>query len=527
MSPLIVSCLLSVLLSPAAVDDTPSSAPGYLVMLERSAEAELRPAAERLAGLHQAPVELFDPGDLDALQARLRREPPEHVAFVMRPSSIDMQFSQDLLERLVALDDDPFLDVRFAFITGRDGAAAERFVEAIEAARRRPASRKALMFGTWEGASLPPQSPLSALAMQGFDARAEFVLASDPEERRLARTRETLTSAKDLDLLLLFSHGHPDRFEGCFTGAQFREWGVRLPGAVVVNCACWNGAPGRWWSLSPRGYAEQPPTPTGESVALAILESGAAAYISGLDPWHGPLASRMTMHLLDGGLSLGAAQKAMIDRLVLEFAPEPLRLTPVAERRRVGEGREHRRRQAAAMIVFGDPAWAPFADAAPQRLRALLLRDQGPSNSLTRVRFVGRPLLRGAPGEDFMLAQARYLDYHSARSDQVMMQLRLEVAGSVEWPHPLPDDVQMRIIEATSGHSKIAALPPECVVEHDRGERRLQVRVPLGVRAFGTPLSMAPMTDGVNIVLELIEPLPPVPRAVPAEDNLKPQGDEG
>jgi len=494
---------------------------GYVVLLERGADPEFRPAAERLARLHDAPVEVFDPANLASLQERLRALQPWHAAFVTQPRTIDVQFVQDLIEHLISLDDDPFLDVRFAFITGRDGAAAERFVAATEAARQRTPSGKAAMFGSWEGRTLPPRSAMSALAAQGFEAHTDFVLASDPAEKRTAGTRAALGRAKDLDLLLLFSHGEPDRMDLCFSGHDLRAWDLKLPPSVVVNCACWNGCPGRWWMPGANGFTERPAPALDESVALAMLDTGIAAYVAGVDPWHGPLANQTTMHLVDGGLSLGEAWKAMIDRLALDFAPEPIRLERVADRRFTGEGRDHRRRNAAGMIVFGDPAWAPFASRAPRLLRASL--DAGPAHGAApdhgapaanagAARAVPRrlsiecgPLVRGAPGDDFMLAHSRLLDYHSARSAEVIKELSLEAVRVIDWPEPLPAAPKIRVVEAFSGDTRIATLPPQAALELDGPMRRLHVRVPIDIRAYGTAQSFMPILKGLRIVLE-VEP---------------------
>ncbi len=472
--------------------------PPMAVFLERGADPEFRPAAERFAALHSTSVELFDAADLDALRERLRRSTPAHAAFVTAPALLDVQFAQDLLERLVSVDDDPFLDVRYAFITGRDGAAAERFVGAIEAARRRPPSGQALIFGSWEGPQLPPPAPLSSLGALGLQGRAEFVLSRDPEAVRASRTREVLTGAGDPDLLLLFSHGEPDRMDLCFSGRQLREWGVRLPPTLVVNCACWNGCPGRWWMPGPTGFQPRPAPSADESVALAVLDSGIAGYVAGVDPWHGPLANQVTMHLVDGGLSLGDASKAMIDRLALDFAPEPMRFAKVAERVSTGEGRDHRRRNGAAMIVFGDPSWAPFGGSAPRLLRA----ERTGSVDAPRIEVECRPLLRGQPGQDFMLAHSRLLDYYSVRTADVLKELSLEATGRVPWPEPLPASPRLRVVEATSGGAAVPTGEPAAIVEHDAGERFLQVRVPIAIRAYGTADSFKPAMQGVRVVLE-------------------------
>ncbi len=111
---------------------TASAGKDYRVFLDREAKAEFLPAARALAALHEAEVELFDPEDLEALLDGLRRSPPHYAVFVLPPEKIDVELSHELLETATRVDEDPFVDFEYAFVTGRDGAAARRFVAAIE-----------------------------------------------------------------------------------------------------------------------------------------------------------------------------------------------------------------------------------------------------------------------------------------------------------------------------------------------------------------------------------------------------------
>ncbi len=476
----------------------PASDGGYVVLLDRAADPAYRPAAERLAALHGAEVKTFDGGDLPSLRGVLGSTPPRYVAFVLPPARIDAQFAQQLLVTLSGLDEDPFLDVAYAFVTGRDGPHAERFVAQVEAARQRPFGRKAFLFGSWEGAAEPPAAALTALAAQGFDGREGYLLASLAPAARIERARALLADAASSDLLLFFSHGYPDRMEACYSGAEFRAWGVRFGPGLLVQCACFNGCPGRWWDNAPAGVVERPAPDPEQSVALALLDSGIAGYVAGVDMWHGPLAMQFTARLLDEGLSLGEASKASFDRLALDFQPEPPRYGPMAERGPRSEGNQNRRLNAAAMVVYGDPAWAPTAGRAAKRVTA----QRSEVDRRNRITITAQPLVEGGIGNDFQLAQAFTTDYFSVRSNDWAKEASLEIVRQVDWPAGAADAPRFRVVEATCGPDRIPTGEPQAVVETTPGGRRLHLRVPFRVPMLQSPWPMGLAVRGFQVTLE-------------------------
>src|SRR5436305_975477 len=134
-------------------------------------------------------------------------------------------------------------------------------------------------------------------------------------------------------------------------------------------------------SATTRSRTSTTPSPPAheDSVALALLDSGVAAYVAGIDPWHGPLANQAFGYLFDDGLSLGGAAKRMADRLALDFLPGRISFPPTATvgDRFAGEGVTNRRHNGAGMIVYGDPAFAPLAQSASRLAFAEVKRSGG------------------------------------------------------------------------------------------------------------------------------------------------------
>jgi hypothetical protein len=487
-------CLLSTALAlPGGVE--------YAVCVDPGRDEQFLPAARALAELHGARLLRFDPADLDGAFASLRGLQPRFVAFVLPPDKIDVDLAHAILERAARLDDDPFVDFEYAFVTGRDGAAAARFVERIARAHRREYGRRTLLFGSWEGEELPATDNLSSLEALRLEGEMRLVAIRGDDNARRDAARAALSACRDKDALLFFSHGYPDEMTACFRAADLREWKIDLTPAILVNCACYNGAPGRWYAPGPQGAAvDRGLVEPGDSVALAVLDAGVAGYVAGIDPWHGPLAIQMFQHLVDDGMRLGEAQNAMLDRLALAFLPDRIAFPPTLStaQRFGGEGKINRRHNGAGMIVYGDPALAPFAKNASRLAFAELEKSEGGRMAL-RVGY--RPLLDGAPGEDYMLPMQRLFDYYSVASADAVRELSLEVYRRVPLPERVARAPALAVVAARCGRRTIPTGPLQIEIEQTPGASFLHVRVPLAVRAVGShwPLSIA--KNGVAIEL--------------------------
>jgi hypothetical protein len=488
--------LLLVLCAPAKRPEGP-----YLVLLDQDAASDYLPAAEALAALHAGSVRRFDPSDLAGTLETLRASPPRFVVFLLPPERIDVDLTHRILEMSTRVDDDPFGDFEYGFLTGRDGPAARRFVKRIEAAWKRKFGRKAALFGSWEGLLPPPQNAMSAFAALGFDAAERYVSVRAVAEARRKAAREALASFRGLDALLFLSHGFPDEMAACFRAADLRDWKVDLSPAVLVNCACYNGAPGRWYAPSSAGIEDKGLVSRDDSVALQLLDSGISAYFAGIDPWHGPLAIQVFLHLTDDGLRLGEAAKRMHDRLALEFLPERIAFAPALESaaRFAGEGAANRRHNGAGMIFYGDPALAPFAKNAGRLLSAEL---ETLESGKARLRLRARPLVKGRPGSDFLLPSNRLLDYYSVRSADFASELALEIYRVVPLPAAAGRKPRFRVASASSGGEMVPAGKPQLVVEETPWGDFLHVRVPLEVQAIGSRWTEKIAVKGIEIDLE-------------------------
>jgi hypothetical protein len=471
----------------------------YLVLVDPGPGDAYLPAARKLAEFHKGEVIRFDPAKLDDAFVTLKERRPDCVAFVLPPAKIDVDLCHEILARSTHLDDDPFADFEYAFVTGRDGKAAERFVDHIKAAWDRKYGRTVTMFGSWEGALPPAKAAPSALKALKADGEMRFVRNSDNASVRSTAAEAGLAAARDKDLLLFFSHGYPDEMVKCFRAPDLKDW--KTNGSVLVNCACYNGAPGRWFAPSELGVRDMGVVKPDDSVCLAVLDSGVAAYVAGIDPWHGPLAFQMTGYLFDDGMRLGQAAKMMHDRLALAFRPDPVAFEPTLKnpKRFAGEGVSNRRHNGAGMIVYGDPAFAPFAANASRTITAEV-DAEAKDHCRLRIR-VGKQI-DGPPAEDFMLPMSRLLDYYSVRTADALKEASPEVYRVIDLPAGVEMAPALAVKSAKCGKADVPTKAVETVIETTPHGRRLHVRVPLDVRAYGSPWLMRIAAEGLDVELE-------------------------
>lgn len=475
----------------------------YVVLVDPGKGDEFLPAAKALAEFHGGTVERFDPEKLDAAFDSLKKAKRDFVVFVLPPEKIDVDLAHAILARSTALDDDPFPDFEYGFVTGRDGAAASMFVDRIKAAWKRDYGRTVGMFGSWEGPFKPRAGPLTAMKPLKADGEMRFTWIKDDAATQRKAARDALAAFGKKDALLFFSHGYPDRMEQCFRGQDVRDWKVELTPAVLVNCACYNGCPGRWFEPGPDGKpADKGVVPAADSVCLAVLDSGVPAYVAGIDPWHGPLAFQVFGHVFDDGLRLGAAAKAMHDRLALEFLPDRVAFPRTLDhpKRFAGEGTNNRRHNGAGMIFYGDPAFAPFAKSASKL--GFAEAKPGPDGK-TLLRLGTKATIDGGPGEDYMLPLFRMADYYSVKTADALKEFAPEVYRTVPLPAGFKGTPKVTVTAAKVGDKDVPTKAAQAVVEETTRGRVLHVRVPLDVRLFGSPWAVVIARNGVTVELEV------------------------
>ncbi|MFK7739949.1 MAG: hypothetical protein AB8H80_06460 [Planctomycetota bacterium] len=342
----------------------------YVVLSAVTADDDFDAAAQHLAAHHQAPILRFTPDKLADIAQDLRSAQPRHVALVMRPEQIDFAFQRELLQLAANIDQDPFVDFAFGYITG---ATADTALALAKRGTDRNAKKGKLRFGEVAGGL--DKSQLNKwpawLGATQVDSLRVYCAGekSFPEAGRDREfLRKNLPDIEGRDVVTFIGHGYPHEVHG---GPDYSDIkGLNLDGAVALNVACYTGTTDRWFegNYNTRSMVEKH-VPIEESFCLNVLESGVVGYTAYLCPRPaGPELDTDRSALVFGGLSLGDARRRDYDKTVLGylgFGEDGLDLAPVSDGAKMPASRDPVRdimlEGATGGVVFGDPACTPFA----------------------------------------------------------------------------------------------------------------------------------------------------------------------
>lgn len=341
----------------------PAAADEYVVLRSTRCDEEFRRAAATLADAHGVRPVAFDAARPDALLALLGRHAPRHVALVMPPDEIDFAFQRRFLDVATRVDDDPFVDFAFGYVTGATGAEAEALVLA---GRRAAAAPRAAVLGSVSGGwrtshELTSSEPLRRGGLPQLCGRVQ----GDETGHDRAFVARFLPKLRACNAVELGGHGYPDRVVGGLDAADLA--GLRLDGAVVLSVACWTGVTSAWFRVE-EGRVRRDRVDAGRSVALAVLRTGVCGYTAYLSPRPaGPELHRDLAALVVDGASLGEARRRDYDRTVLGFlgfGEARMDLDPPKDGAAVPPGRDAVRdvmlEDATGGVLFGDPSVRPF-----------------------------------------------------------------------------------------------------------------------------------------------------------------------
>jgi hypothetical protein len=351
--------------------DLRATAGDYLILDLAGPDDPYHAAAERLAALHDGEIVTGDPRRLAPILDVLKQNPPRYVAIVVRPADLDINLARTFLKIATQVDRDPFIDFAYGFITGDTPEVAVALAEAgskIEKERRKPSLAVAAV-GTKELTKSGIRSERFPLRKSTLpELWGQIAGGENFAEGRDAKFIKTLMpQLQNKSLVMLAGHGYPGEIVGGPTWQDFS--GLNLDGAVVMNIACYTGVTGRWFEEDQdAGVRRERSVPAGQSVCLAVLRTGPAAYVGYACPRPaGPELFMDVTALATEGLSVGDVRRRDYNRVVLaHLAQGFIGLRPQV----YTDGDPLRPPQnivkdllldmATGGMLFGDPAFRPF-----------------------------------------------------------------------------------------------------------------------------------------------------------------------
>lgn len=458
--------LLALLASFAAAQERDRAPTPYVVLSAVSADDAFDAAARHLAEARDGEIVRFDPADLAPVLATLQDKEPQNVALVMRPEQIDFAFQRAFLQLASQIDDDPFVDFAFGYITGATGD------EALALARRgteREPQRDAVQFASVAGGT--DESQRMRFSQRLGDVLVptlRILCAGEKAFPEAGRDREFLAAElpklRDYDVVTFIGHGYPHEVHG---GPDHRDVnGLELPGAVALNVACYTGTTDRWFETDyRRGRVVEKHVPLDESFCLHVLRSGVVGYTGYVCPRPaGPELDTDRTALVFDGMSLGDARRRDYDKTVLGylgFGEAGLALDPVRDGQQVRRDRDAVRdimlEGATGGALFGDPACVPFA-----------ARPEDSPVQVTFAREHDGIEVRAEVAANVLFTHCN--DPTARWGEQMAMRVHVRVPlGDLQVADVVVDDLRVA--------GTVAPTRTIWAVERDRGERFLQLKV--------------------------------------------------
>jgi hypothetical protein len=421
------ACLL---LSGCAADRMEHRVP-YVILTNVGVGDGYHRAVERLAAHRQARVLSFDPQRPMASKDELQRLRPRYVALVLKPRDLDINVARGVLMLSTELDDDPFCDFAYGFITGATAADALAFVDNIIKAEREGVAGKPLSVGgilnisttsAMQSATVSFLAPLAqsdaAISLSRGDPSAASFFAQNA--KTLAGRRALVIAYQgDPHMLWLFKNGTQPW--GKYDPKQVEAPPVKLQGvdsetigkidlypAVVYGAMSHGGAVSRVLvdsGLAPTfgdtgGVLRFYEMSADFSFALSVLRAGAIGYFAALGRTNGFFNDEALYHTFLHGEPLGEIHKRGLDMLVMGFLGNRPRLKLYGEgdpdsldgTMASGSYSPGKTGQTGYMISFlanrvylGDPALSPFGDSRTHKLRLVTTKTSTLDGGALRV----------------------------------------------------------------------------------------------------------------------------------------------
>ena len=474
--------------------DVRAAASDYLILDLAGPDDPYHVAAERLADLRQGEIVAGDPRRVTQVLEVLKQKQPRYVAVVVRPGDLDINLARTFLKMATQVDSDPFVDFAYGFITGDTPEVAVALAEAgsnAEKQRHKPSLAVVAV-----GEKMVTKSGVSS---QRFPLRKKSLpqlwgqLAGGenfPEGRDAKFIKKLMPQLQGQSLVMLAGHGYPGEIVG---GPTWRDFsGLKLDGAVVMNIACYTGVTGRWFEDDhAAGVRRERMAPAGQTVCLAALRTGPAAYVGYACPRPaGPELFMDVTALATEGLSVGEVRRRDYNRVVLAHIAQGfvgMQSQEYADGDPIRPPRDIVKDllldMATGGMLFGDPAFQPF-DSQP---------DETPVEVKTE-RTGERMTVTVAVSGDHLFLQCSEPLATCGPEQLPAMRLLARV--------PLGQDrvAEVKVRELKAGR-QIAKRRLVWAVEEDRGERFLHAKVWFPQPA---PAMFAFVQAGARAVFEVV-----------------------
>lgn len=402
---------------------------GYLVVqvgLDRN-NAEHRlfaRVAERAQQFHKGQLIEFDGENFAKLRQQIEEIKPENVLFVVPPQGLDVNLHRQIFKLAPTLDNDPFADFAWGYLTARDGDTVGEFWQRIEGLHQNGLANRqwletAVLGGGMKSYINEGDNAISQAARAaGFSGKEMYFGCTPADPNVMSFVDKNLSELERASVIAMTGNGdpqgiwlfddsrnadpgqhwgfHKDRVgqdaDGQLTrirAEQFRKLNLNSP--VIWSGTCHSGACYRVFvesdivsTFGSSDKTELYELPPDESFCLALIDAGAGSLLVPVASNHGMSVSMETDFLLTHGATLGQAIKSTYDDVYMQAGGVPP-LQIVAEGDPLKSFGEPIMQGAGAnRILIGDPALKLFSKTGvPHEASSVRPGDNGKSATIT------------------------------------------------------------------------------------------------------------------------------------------------
>ncbi len=376
----------------------------YVVLSAVDPKGPWQKAASRLAEHRHGTVVPFRVDALASAQRRLALLGARYVAIVLGPRDLDVNLHRRMLRMSTRMDEDPYCDFAFGYITGPTPEAALALVEGAIAVEKDGLPKSAVEAAVINGSkSYTVDDPPCAIARAlGYEGEAIYWAEKGADPDVLEFVQKHIKDLEHRGIVSLGGNSDPEGiwlFDDHRNTDESKHWpfdpkrvgedpkgemprilakdlrGLDLSRTVVWSGTCHSAVTYREFVgpdiVSTFGTVDKTTeylVPADRSLALAILGDGPSAFLAPIGPNHG-YATLVELHrALATGMSLGDLMRSRYDEIILDeggrlVAPTFVPGEPEPEEDPMRGGGVNR-------LLFGDPAYRPFPAADRDAVKA-------------------------------------------------------------------------------------------------------------------------------------------------------------
>ena len=307
------------------------------------------------------PVDGF--GDLFIKLKTIR---PDFVTFVVHPEKIEDNFVGAVFEGLTTLDDDPYLDCPFGYITGATPSDALKLVLNTAAAQAHPEKipkKFVAIAHTFEQNDLGPFATQKANRYKAYGYKTEQINPVDNSQQWLNKADREIQKLNGSSLVFLAGHGMGN-MSCAIAGNKFGD--VILQSAIVVNGTCHSAVTNirydsqdMFWTMQANHINLE------ESVCLNFIKAGAIGQFASTASSSWPNVAFAITKFFNQGKPLGLALQESLNDKIRKAGITKIKIIPFRNGKKSPQAYGPDKnpggiQSISRVILIGDPAYCPF-----------------------------------------------------------------------------------------------------------------------------------------------------------------------